>query len=200
MDTGRRVLLPPITVPLLPLDSQQCKAKGKISPHLLAASVCTIMNFPCLFSQGACQCPYQKKKNLLNNDSPQLPLGEPERGYIPTGMRQQFSQTHVCPAKKELVSQPLLVSFFVPVCLHYFQNKTLIYLVASNTQKHWWCLSNEMISNNSLISFSANTFVLRNNKLPGYLTISKTGGNYQHSKANSVFSTKICSHTGLPLE
>lgn len=58
--------LPPITVPLLSLDSQKSKAKGKISSHLLVASVCAIMNFPYPFFPGACQCPYQKKKKTYH--------------------------------------------------------------------------------------------------------------------------------------
>lgn len=132
-------------------------------------------------------------------------------------MRQQFSQTQVCPRQEDTPPPPppsplslpaspphtpppchCLTSCFVPVCLHSFQ--ILYYLVAANAQKHWWWLNNEIINNKSLISSSANTFVQRNNKFPGNLTDWKTGRNYQHCKANSVLFIKICSDNGLLLK
>ena len=85
-------------------------------------------------------------------------------------------------------SATVLTSCCVPVCLSSLQ--ILCFLVAAKAQKHWWWLSNEIINNKSLISSSANTFVLRNNKPLGY----------QHCKANSALFIKICSNPGLSLE
>lgn len=56
-----------------------------------------------------------------------------QRACVPIGMRQQFSPTRMCPSQEttQHITPTAHISCFVPVYLHSYQNKILIYLVVS---------------------------------------------------------------------